>query len=108
MLIVFITTTASAQKQTFDIITYTMPAGWKLAEQKTNVILYTKIEGKNWAQISIYKNTVSKGSIETDFDSEWKSLAADVFQIKEMPKKNLPVNKNNTSNNSSNTLNIQE
>lgn len=92
MLIVFITTTASAQKQTFDIITYTLPAGWKLAEQKTNVIQYSKIEGKNWAQISIYKNTVSKGSIETDFDNEWKSLAADVFQIKELPAKTSPVN----------------
>ncbi len=92
LIIAFITTAASAQKQTFDIITYTLPAGWKLTEQKTNVIQYSKIDGKNWAQISIYGNTVSKGSIETDFDSEWKSLVADVFQIKEMPKKTSPVN----------------
>ncbi|MFT3843818.1 MAG: hypothetical protein QM725_02105 [Lacibacter sp.] len=86
ILMIFISTVASAQ-QAFDIVTYTLPGGWKLAEQKENAVQFQKIEGKNWAQITIYKNTISKGTIEADFESEWNELAAAPFQIKEAPVK---------------------
>ena len=73
---------AIAQKQqTFDIITYTPPKGWK-AEQKQNVMSYTITdkEKKTWCQLGIYKSTVSNGSIEKDFKNEWTELAVKPYK----------------------------
>jgi len=88
-LIAFCTTNSFAQTKTFDIITYTPPSGWK-SEQTENAILYSKIDGDKWAQIIIYKNTVSKGSIQADFDSEWKLLVADAYKTTALPEKTAP------------------
>ncbi|HEY0676949.1 MAG TPA: hypothetical protein VGD17_01640 [Chitinophagaceae bacterium] len=65
-----------AQKQTYDLVSYTPPAGWKKEVQK-NLTSYTITDKKNntWCQIFIVKSTVSKGSIEADFASEWQELA---------------------------------
>ena len=78
-----------AQTKTFDIVTYFPPSGWK-SEQTENAILYSKIDGDKWAQIIIYKNTVSKGSIQTDFESEWKLLVADAYKTTALPEKTAP------------------
>lgn len=64
-----------AQKQSFDIVTYAIPNGW--TEQKTaGNVSYSRIDGKSWAQIAIYKGTESTGSIDNDFDKEWNELVA--------------------------------
>lgn len=70
-----------AQSQTFDLITYTPPKGWK-AEQKQNVISYTisDTKKKTWCQIGIYKSIASKGSIESDFKNEWTELAVKQYK----------------------------
>lgn len=78
-----------SQSKTFDIVTYSPPTGWKI-EQTDNAILYSKIDGDKWAQIIIYKNTISKGSIQADFDSEWKLLVADAYKITAIPEKTAP------------------
>lgn len=75
-----------AQKQTFDITTYTPPAGWK-KETRENIVVYSitdKVK-KTWCQLSILKSTASKGSIDADFESEWKLLAATPYSIAEAP-----------------------
>jgi len=86
LLLTFYAMTGISQTATFDIVTYTPPAGWK-SETKENLIVYSKIEGNTWSQIIIYKNTKSKGSIDADFDSEWKSLVADAYGIAAPPEK---------------------
>jgi hypothetical protein len=65
-----------AQKETFDITTYSPLKGWK-KEIKTNAIAYSFVDNvkKTWCQVGIYKSTVSKGNIDTDFESEWNELA---------------------------------
>lgn len=65
-----------AQKQTFDLLTYTPPKGWKASPQE-NVMAYSIINQAKgtWAQIGIYKSIASKGSIDNDFTSEWNNLA---------------------------------
>ncbi len=78
-----------SQTKTFDIVTYTPPIGWK-SEQTENAILYSKIEGDKWAQIIIYKNVSTKGSINADFDSEWKLLVADAYKTSALPEKTAP------------------
>jgi hypothetical protein len=71
--------TVSAQKETFDIVTYTAPRGWQ-TEHKNNVISFTNTNNKNWCQIGIYRSTASKGSIESDFDSEWNELVVKQYK----------------------------
>ncbi|MCL4549813.1 MAG: hypothetical protein M1495_14720 [Bacteroidetes bacterium] len=64
-----------AQKETYDLITYSPPQGWS-KEVKENLILYTIVNKKNssWCQVGIIKSTASKGDIEKDFESEWQEL----------------------------------
>lgn len=77
---------ASAQKETFDLVSYTVPAGWKKAT-KENMVSFTITDNKKntWCQLVIYKSTDSKGSITADFESEWKELVAAPFKITEAP-----------------------
>jgi|WetSurMetagenome_2_1015567.scaffolds.fasta_scaffold05723_4 hypothetical protein len=68
-------TSVFAQKENFDLISYSPPAGWK-KEMAENLIIYTSINNinKSWCSIGIVKSTVSKGNIEADFESEWQAL----------------------------------
>jgi hypothetical protein len=82
----FTTTISFAQKQTYDLVSYTPPANWK-AEEKTNLTSYTKTDNKkkNWCQVFIVKSTISKGSIEADFESEWQELAVKNYNPSSAP-----------------------
>ena len=80
--------TGIAQKQSFDITSYTLPNGW--AEQKTEGhVSYSRMDGRNWAQIIIYKSTASSGNIDDDFDNDWKELVA-VNKTISVPQKTNP------------------
>lgn len=72
-----------AQKQTFDLATYTPPKGWK-KEVVDVAVGYSTINKKDasWCQIAIYKSLPSKGSIELDFDSEWQMLVINRYKAK--------------------------
>lgn len=81
-----------SQKESFDIIQFTAPAGWT-KEIKNNVISYSIKNNNAWCQIGIYKSTESKGTITQDFESEWQNLIvaayhpAAVPQITDIPEK---------------------
>ena len=78
-----------AQKETFDIISYTPPAGWK-KDVTGNIIKYiiTNKNNNSWCQIGIIKSTISKGNIEKDFESEWQDLIVNNFKPTDAPKLN--------------------
>ncbi len=78
-----------AQKETFDIISYKTLKGWT-KETKANSMTLSKIDGGSWCQIILYKNTVSKGDINADFDSEWKTLIIPNYQGISTPDKENP------------------
>ena len=82
-------TNVSAQKETFDIIAYSPPAGWK-KEITENIIIYTSINNinKTWCRIGIVKSTVSKGNIEADFESEWQGLVVKNYKPADVTKLN--------------------
>lgn len=67
--------TGFAQKQTFDIVTYTPPAGWEQKQTESN-ISYSRIDGSSWAQIAIYQHRRCEGDIQADFDKDWNELVA--------------------------------
>lgn len=78
--------TGIAQKETFDIISYTSPKGWT-KDNRENLVTFSKTDKikKTWCQLSLVKSTISKGSIESDFESEWNALAATTYSITDAP-----------------------
>jgi hypothetical protein len=82
-------TNVSAQKENFDLITYSPPAGWKkdVTENIINYIITNKMNN-SWCQIGIIKSTISKGNIESDFESEWQDLVVKNFKPTDAPKLN--------------------
>lgn len=84
----FILAKGKAQKDSLDLIVYTPPKDWQ-KEDKGSVRIYSVInkKDKSWCQIGIYKSTVSRGSIEADFENEWNNLAAVQFKITDAPEK---------------------
>ncbi len=81
-LLISFSITSFAQKQTFDLVTFTPPKGWT-KEEKQNVIVYSRVDNKNktWCQIGVYKSTASQGNIEADLQSEWNEMAVKQFNI---------------------------
>ncbi len=75
-----------AQTETFDLTTYTPPLGWQ-KDTKENVVSYSKVNNtkKTWCQIGIYKSTVSKGSLQLDFESEWQELIVKTYKPSTKP-----------------------
>jgi hypothetical protein len=75
LLCIFFFTNAFAQKETFDLYTFTPPKGWTKTVDKNFVsYIITNNKTKSWCRINITKSTISKGSIEADFESEWQGL----------------------------------
>lgn len=64
-----------AQSETFDILTYTPPAGWS-REAKGSYVMFTKIDNAagTWCQIAVYKSMTTLGSVDLDFKHEWDDL----------------------------------
>jgi len=80
LLCVFFFTNAFAQKETFDLYTFTPPEGWiKNVEENFVSYIITNNKTKSWCRINIAKSTISKGSIEADFESEWQDLIVKNF-----------------------------
>src|SRR6187551_1197599 len=67
---VFFSTCLFAQKETFDLATFTVPAGWKKNIANTNVVSYviTNNQKGTYCQVGIYASTASKGNLRADFD----------------------------------------
>ena len=75
--------TSFAQKETFDLTTFTPPKArksdgqkWKkevIANSYTSYSI-TNSQKKSYCQIFIMLSTVSKGNIKEDFDNEWEEL----------------------------------
>ncbi len=80
---------AAAQKDSFDLATYSIPAGFS-KEVKENVVTYTRTEKKQetWCQIGVIKSTISKGDINSDFNSEWQELVVKSYHVNEPPQMN--------------------
>ncbi|MBL0135368.1 MAG: hypothetical protein IPP79_16035 [Chitinophagaceae bacterium] len=83
---IFFGTISLAQKETYDIVNYTAPKGWK-NEVKNNLTSYSSTNSKNntWCQIFIVKSGVSKGNIDDDFNSDWQDFAVKNYKPTDAP-----------------------
>lgn len=91
-ILAFSTVVLFAQRETFDLTTYTAPSqksGWT-KDVTENLISYTLVDNKKktWCRIGIYKSTASKGSIEKDFESEWQELVTLPYKTTEAAQTN--------------------
>jgi hypothetical protein len=69
------------QSETFDLATFTPPAGWKRESVDFAAsYLITNNKTGSWCRLSIYKSIISSGDARTDFNSEWKNIAEKEFQ----------------------------
>ena len=86
--ILFLTTTlfATAQKETFDMVSCTPPKGWK-KDVNPGAMTYSITDSKknNWCIITIVKSMESKGSIDADFNSDWQTLMVKGYGVKDAP-----------------------
>jgi hypothetical protein len=80
--ILLITATACSQTQTFDLVTYAPPKGWK-KETRATVVSFSKKDdkAKTWCIINIVKSTASKGSIDADFENDWQELMVKPYKM---------------------------
>jgi len=91
LLFLFFAYSSFAQKkETFDLTTYTPPAGWTKSGDNNNVnnvISYTIISNqtRTYCQIGIYASTNSKGSLKADFESEWQGLIMKTYKPAKQP-----------------------
>jgi len=81
LFLLFVLAEVNAQQQTYDLLSYTPPKGWNKTNPENFTVYSTTDNVKGtWAQIGIVKSTVSKGSIDADFKSEWKDLIINPYQ----------------------------
>jgi hypothetical protein len=75
-----------AQKETFDLITFTPPPGWKKT-LNSDVLMYSAPENDSgsYCLITIYKSINGSGNITSDFTDSWNTLAATRLNISEKP-----------------------
>ena len=74
---------SSAQKQSFDLTTFTPPKTWTKEVKANSHTSYSIIDNqkKTYCQIFIMLSTASKGGIKEDFESEWKTLVAKPYGV---------------------------
>lgn len=75
ILIFFAQMLFAQKKETFDLATYTIPAGWqnKSTDYAAGYVMTNSQKG-TYLQVGIYKSTASKGNVTADFESEWQDL----------------------------------
>jgi hypothetical protein len=78
----------SNAQTTYDVFTYTEPAGYKKEVAKDH-ITYTKTDSKKgtYCVINLYKQSPSSGDIVKDFENDWTELVATPLGVTATPQK---------------------
>ncbi|HRJ31049.1 MAG TPA: hypothetical protein PLV21_03200 [Cyclobacteriaceae bacterium] len=81
LLILSVYSAQSQLRETFDIISYSPPKGWK-KESTDNVVSFVTTNNKTgeWCRLSVYKSINTNRTPAADFDHEWNELVAKVYQ----------------------------
>lgn len=74
-----------AQKETFDIVSYTAPADWN-KDAKEDYVSFSRIDGASWSQLAVYKSRQSSGNIEEDAQKDWQNIVLSGHAIEQEDK----------------------
>jgi len=79
----------NTSKETFDLITYSPPKGYTKNVEEA-LVSYTITDSKKntWCRINVIKSTISKGTVEADFENEWQDLIVKNYQPSNTRKEN--------------------
>jgi hypothetical protein len=72
------------QKKSFDIFSYSAPAGFVLKEQKQR-LLYEKREGNAFCQIHIWRAQQGSSDPDANFKTDWEHFAVKPYSLTEPP-----------------------
>lgn len=77
----------AGQAQTFDIASFTAPAGWSVAQDSDHVT-YTFIDNaaKTFVMLAVYSSTPGSGNAEKDFAGEWADIVGRSFSAGNAPR----------------------
>ncbi|MBN8575860.1 MAG: hypothetical protein J0L66_02915 [Cytophagales bacterium] len=67
-------------RETFDIISFIPPKGWKKESTGNVVSFVTSNKAGNWCRMAVYKSIESNRGPAADFDHEWNELVTKVYQ----------------------------
>lgn len=90
MLLVLTSQAVFSQSETFDLVTFTPPAGWK-KETNSSAVSYvmTNQVSRQWCRVTIFKSIGSSGDLNTDFDHEWNELITKTYAGTVKPKQDI-------------------
>jgi len=93
--LLLITSTAFAQQETYDVVSYTIPKGWQKQQVQGGVQLFVTDNTNGGYAIAIITQAMpSTGSANDDFKSQWKSLLVNTVNSITEPTMEAPVNDN--------------
>lgn len=74
-------------KETVDIATVTFPDGWQRTAKERTDVVYTDVDAttNTFCQLYVMLSVPSAGTLEGDFDAEWKYGVADKYGVKAAP-----------------------
>jgi hypothetical protein len=85
----------NAQKETFDVISYTQPAGWQKTGNEGGVQMsVTDKKTNGYALAIITKATASTASANENFSNYWERLVKSTVQVKDKPIMQEPSTEN--------------
>jgi hypothetical protein len=87
LLLLLAVSTAAAQTQTFDAVSFTPPPGWAAAQDRDHVT-FTFIDSaaRTYVMLAVYNSTAGSGNTERDFSSEWNELVGKSFSAGSAPR----------------------
>jgi len=87
---------AFAQKETFDLTTYTAPKGWK-KQPAESAVLFSKEDATKgiYCLITLYKAVPGKTDSKENFDLAWETLVKEMVTVSAAPEMQAPVTENN-------------
>ena len=65
----------AAMQMTFDVTTYTVPAGFELLEGGTTHANFRRVDSGNWLLFGVYGSRPSSGNLTADFAADWKDVS---------------------------------
>ncbi len=85
---------ASAQQETYDVVSYTIPKGWQKQQVEGGVRLLITDNKTGYAIAIITQAITSTGSSKDDFNNQWKSLLVSTVTSITEPVMETPVQDN--------------
>ena len=71
---------SQAQKQTFDLASYTTPKGWKVDKKESTITFTIEDNTKGtFCVMTLYKTVDAGDNAKENFDNSWESLVKETF-----------------------------